>query len=391
MIIISNQKYYPGDSIINHQGFTVTIIDRINGQKHNNLLVEFNDAEKTRIYCDIDSFKNCTVKNPKFKRGKDNRIIINEKERVGMENVNYLNEKIKVIAYRSAQDIDVEFQDEYKGVVTTTWAQFKKGHVKNPNQLLTGIVKHPSNFEDLCGQIFNDLLVLYWDTDPPNTERIKGNATGLWKCLCMKCGEFAWANTDELKDGRRKSCRECGRIKKSTRRYKIKYDLSGEYGIGYTYNTNKEFYFDLEDYDLIKDFSWKENTNGYIVANKNNREILMHRLILGVTDKDQVVDHIKHNVNDNRKSMLRITTTQNNTRNEVLAINNTSGKTGVCWEPKSNCWHAYIWVGKSIHLGRFINKEDAIEARLKAEEEYFGEYSYDNSIKIGDMNERNNF
>ena len=137
MIIISNQKYYPGDSIINHQGFTVTIIDRINGQKHNNLLVEFNDAEKTRIYCDIDSFKNCTVKNPKFKRGKDNRIIINEKERVGMENVNYLNEKIKVIAYRSAQDIDVEFQDEYKGVVTTTWAQFKKGHVKNPNQLLT--------------------------------------------------------------------------------------------------------------------------------------------------------------------------------------------------------------------------------------------------------------
>ena len=27
------------------------------------------------------------------------------------------------------------------------------------------------------------------------------------------------------------------------------YDLSGEYGVGWTSNTNEEFYFDLEDYD----------------------------------------------------------------------------------------------------------------------------------------------
>ena len=30
------------------------------------------------------------------------------------------------------------------------------------------------------------------------------------------------------------------------------YDLSGEYGIGYS-NSGKEFYFDLDDYDLIKE------------------------------------------------------------------------------------------------------------------------------------------
>ena len=31
------------------------------------------------------------------------------------------------------------------------------------------------------------------------------------------------------------------------------YDLSGEYGIGYT-SKGEEFYFDLDDYDKIKDY-----------------------------------------------------------------------------------------------------------------------------------------
>ena len=30
---------------------------------------------------------------------------------------------------------------------------------------------------------------------------------------------------------------------------------------------------------------------------------------------------------------------------------------------------------KTYHLGRFVNKEDAIVARLKAEKEYFGEFA----------------
>ncbi|WP_368488451.1 hypothetical protein [Clostridium sp. BJN0013] len=33
------------------------------------------------------------------------------------------------------------------------------------------------------------------------------------------------------------------------------YDLTGEYGIGYDAKGNI-FYFDLEDYDRIKDFYW---------------------------------------------------------------------------------------------------------------------------------------
>ena len=35
---------------------------------------------------------------------------------------------------------------------------------------------------------------------------------------------------------------------------------------------------------------------------------------------------------------------------------------------------------ETIYLGRYFDKDDAIKARKEAEEKYFGEYSYDNSI-----------
>lgn len=52
--------------------------------------------------------------------------------------------------------------------------------------------------------------------------------------------------------------------------------------------------------------------------------------------------------------------------------NNTSGHKGVSWDNSRGMWSAYIQVhGKKIHLGRHYKKEDAIAARVAAEEEYF--------------------
>ena len=51
---------------------------------------------------------------------------------------------------------------------------------------------------------------------------------------------------------------------------------------------------------------------------------------------------------------------------------NTSGKTGVSFDKSRGKWVAKIKLkGKNIYLGRYDKKEDAIKARLKAEEEYF--------------------
>lgn len=39
---------------------------------------------------------------------------------------------MKIVAYRTSEDIDIEFQDEFRYVKTTTYSNFKLGTVKNP-------------------------------------------------------------------------------------------------------------------------------------------------------------------------------------------------------------------------------------------------------------------
>ena len=189
------------------------------------------------------------------------------------------------------------------------------------------------------------------------------------------------ALASDLKAGKIKSCGCLNKekiIERNTKRNK--YDLSGEYGIGWTSNTNKKFYFDLDDYDKIKDYCWQESHYGYVV----NREFRLHRLIMGTPDIKYDVDHINHDLLDNRKSNLRVTTKSQNQMNNKLAKNNTSGVTGVSYCKESGKWVSYIHLyNKRITLGYFVDFDDAVKARLNAEDEYFKEYSYKNSINGG--------
>lgn len=160
------------------------------------------------------------------------------------------------------------------------------------------------------------------------------------------------------------------------------YDLSGEYGVGYTTNGNKPFYFDLDDYDKIKDYCWTLNSDGYVICVK--RQLCLHRLIMDCP-KCLYVDHIggDDTRTDNRKKNLRISTNSQNLMNRGLQKNNTSGFVGVGWNKARSKWEAHIKVnGKKINLGLYRDIEDAVLARKKAEEKYFGDYSYSNSQKI---------
>ncbi len=155
------------------------------------------------------------------------------------------------------------------------------------------------------------------------------------------------------------------------------YDLDGGFGIGWTSNTNEEFYFDLEDYDKIKDYCWRAYTqpDGHKTVRTRDRitgkNIMIHHLIFGKN-----CDHINRNTFDNRKNNLRVATYQENARNSSVAKNNTSGVTGVTWNSRDRCWQARIGVNyRSKSLGCFINKEEAIVARLEAERKYYGEFA----------------
>lgn len=152
------------------------------------------------------------------------------------------------------------------------------------------------------------------------------------------------------------------------------YNLLGEYGIGYT-SKGEEFWFDLEDYDKIKDYNWYIDTKGYVRTSNPSRR--MHRIILELEDKNIMVDHIHKNKFDNRKSELRIATNSQNQMNRDIPSKNTSGFRGISWHKNKQAWIAQIGVnGKLKYLGIFKDIEDAIKVRLEAEKYYFGEYNF---------------
>ena len=235
-------------------------------------------------------------------------------------------------------------------------------------------------FRDLTGQRFGKLVVI------KRVENNKNNKVR-WLCQC-DCGNMHTTISYSLIKG---LCRSCGCLqqeiidKKQQRAYNT-YDLSGEYGVGYTSKDDK-FYFDLEDYNKIKDYCWHINSDGYVVTtiNQTHSVMKMHRLVMDVLNNPNVyIDHIYHNKNDNRKSQLRLSTNQQNQFNTLISKNNTSGYKGVYWHKKHNQWEALISFNKKqIYLGLFDNIEDAIKARQQAEIKYFGEYRYrENSNSI---------
>lgn len=205
----------------------------------------------------------------------------------------------------------------------------------------------------------------------------KGYHDARWLCRC-DCGNEVIVRRSDLTNQRTLSCGCYGKeVRYNAKKRYNTYDLSGEYGIGYT-SKNEEFYFDLEDYDLIKDYCWHINDQGYVVSTVN----LFHRIVMGSPDTLFEIDHKLGEAtrNDNRKCNLRISTKSQNMMNVGLKSNNKSGVTGVIWHKKRNKWRAYIRInGKQIELGFYDKFEDAVKARKNGEDKYFGEFSYDNS------------
>ena len=110
--------------------------------------------------------------------------------------------------------------------------------------------------------------------------------------------------------------------------------------------------------------------------------MFLHRIVMEPIPDGMVVDHIKHppareHKFDNRKANLEIKTTQQNSMNSCTHSNNKSGVSGVT--ERNGKWLARIgYKNKRIHLGTFDRFEEAVRARLEAEEEYWGKYSYNN-------------
>lgn len=107
---------------------------------------------------------------------------------------------------------------------------------------------------------------------------------------------------------------------------------------------------------------------------------LAHRvafeLLVGPIPAGMEIDHTCHNRGCVNPAHLRIASRPENQHNQRLHRNNTSGIKGVSWHKKMKKWRADIAVnGQSIHLGNFIDIEDAKQAHIEAATKHHGEFA----------------
>lgn len=136
---------------------------------------------------------------------------------------------------------------------------------------------------------------------------------------------------------------------------------------------------DIEDLEKVIKYKWNITPQGY--ARNCAHNISLHQLIIGKKE-NAIVDHEDRNRLNCRKYNLRHTDYTTNGINKGKQSNNTSGHVGVSWDNFHDRWEANIKINrKKKFLGYFKNIEDAVEARLKAEIEYFG-YNVDRTNDV---------
>lgn len=144
---------------------------------------------------------------------------------------------------------------------------------------------------------------------------------------------------------------------------------------------NKRLSYDKDTGSLV----WKYGRNkgkvqgtkdgGYIRVTLQSRDYYQHRVAWAIYYgywPTKIIDHRDRNKSNNRIDNLREVSEQKNITNVGLRSTNTSGVKGVSWSKAMGKYRQDICVNyKLINLGFFNTIEEAIQARSKAELEYF--------------------
>lgn len=139
---------------------------------------------------------------------------------------------------------------------------------------------------------------------------------------------------------------------------------------------------DAADVPLVEGYNWTAyvRPNGAVhVFRKATiegklRNVWLHRVIAQTPDGLDT-DHVDGDGLNNVRTNLRFATRSQNNRNQRRHDRNTSGHKGVSWHKKDKRWRACIHVNnRYIHLGHFVNIEDAVAAYENASAELHGEF-----------------
>lgn len=135
-----------------------------------------------------------------------------------------------------------------------------------------------------------------------------------------------------------------------------------------------EALIDNEDVDKCKSIGiWSLTKAGYIINCQTG--IYLHRLVMNAAT-DEEVDHIYHDLLDNRKSKLRIANSRQQKFNTKLRVDNTSGHRGIYWDKPRKKWHVNIKNGEERANKRFDTYEEAVAFCEQKFKEWHQEFLY---------------
>lgn len=144
--------------------------------------------------------------------------------------------------------------------------------------------------------------------------------------------------------------------------------------------------YKISEINYAVGLTWKKNIKGFyaqisiylgVVDGKHKTKSITLQRLLTDAKPYEVVDHRNHNTLDNRKSNLRVTVNDKNTKNRSKKnTNNKSGYRNVSWFNEDKKWTVQLQVkGKNTVLGQFDDVHEAgAFAELKRNEIY-GEFA----------------